>query len=518
MYLQIFPLDESLVSLLLALALSILVIGGYIRWMLKRRSQLTDEIDNLMFVKSSVSLTELIEYTDANWIDTKSLMGLINRCKNALLSFSRTSVVSIPLLGSKLKDTIVNNSILHTDKEAIRWDLAPSDVSQLLEDICAREGLDILLTTNGDYLLVPDLKSRIRDSLDLQGRVDVVAEAQRLQVNIDELVSLVKSWGWYTWQSSSKMMYSVRWLLSTLERSVSRKGYLDLDSESERLDLPADDILAVVRLYKWDFVKSGDGMLFPTHTLQDNLLSQLEQLGSIDLNEESARFKIPSEKLAQILKQSGLTLISTDDGSLMTLEQLRSRLVDDVDLEGIVESSVVAKRIGIDAGLADRVLKNHEGIRKSKDGHFISYRSMRSWILDEVQKSGIVNTDKFQEKWTISRVELAAILRRFGLRVVLTKGGNYLSVSWLRRMVKQTLDDGGLVIPDQLASTYDSDIGTVEAIIAGIETDTVLDKDAKMVSKSALFKELEKSLHQGGQLDPEGMATELGFDIADIEG
>jgi len=485
--------------------------------MVRKRSRLVEDIDNLMLAKSSVSLTELIGYTDADWLDTKSLLGLIRRSENALLSFSRTSVVSVPLMSSKLKDTLVNNSILHTDKEAIRWDTAPSDISRLIENESLREGLDTLLTTDGDYLLVPDLKSRIRDSLDLQGRVDIVAEAQRLQVNMDELVSLVKSWGLYTWNSSSNMMYSVRWLLSTLERSVSKKGYLDLESESKRLDLPSNDILTVVRLYKWDFVESADGRLFPAHILQETLLNRLERLGSIDLNQESESFRIPVGKLTQILKQTGLTLISTNDGSLMTLDELRSQLIDDVELEGIVEPATVADRIGIDKGLAERVLKNHGGIRKSRDGQFISYRSMRNWILDEVQKTGMINTNNFQEKWTITRVELAAILRRFGLRVVLTKKGNYLSVSWLRRSVTQTLDAGGLVSPEQLASAYDADVGTVETIIAGIETDTVLDNDGKMVSKSALFKELEKSLHHAGQLDSESIASELGLDIADIE-
>ncbi|MFW9849328.1 MAG: hypothetical protein ACFFF4_09310 [Candidatus Thorarchaeota archaeon] len=517
MQLQIPFLDSSLGPLIIALSLTLIIIGGYLRWSIHRRDLLVEEIERLLLTKVSISLTEVIEYTGASWVDTKSLLGLLKRSDYAILSFSKTSVISAPLLTDRLKDTLVNNSVIRVDKEAIRWDIAPSEVGRLIEEISDREGLDVLVTTNGDYLLVPDLKERIREALELQGRVDIVSEAQRLHVDPDEIIRLVKTWGWYIWESSAGLMYSVKWLLSSLERSVGRHGFLDLEVESERLDLTEKDILTVVRLYNWDFIESSEGRLYPSHILQERLMTRLDELGSLDLNEESMKLQIPIDVLKQLLKGSGLTLVTTNDGSIMTLDQLRSQLVDDVELAGIIPPKEVSERIGIDNGLAERIMKNHPGIRKSVDGRYISYRAMRSYILDEIQRTGMIDTAKFKNRWTINRVELAAILKRFGLRIVLNNAGNYLSVSWIRRRVKETLDSGGLIEPESIVDEYDADIRVIESIIAGIKTDTILDNDGKMVSRAALFIELENLLHNGGSLHPESLASEHGFDIADIE-
>ncbi|MHA1908429.1 MAG: hypothetical protein ACW98Y_14105 [Candidatus Thorarchaeota archaeon] len=152
--LQIPFLDDSLGTLVLALGLTLIIIGGYIRWSLGRRNQLVEEIDRILITKMSLSLTELIEYTDADWVDTKSLLGLIRRSEYAILSFSKSSVVSAPLLSNKLKESLVNNSVVRVDKEAIRWDIAPSEISRIVEEVSERQGLDVLSTTNGDYLLV----------------------------------------------------------------------------------------------------------------------------------------------------------------------------------------------------------------------------------------------------------------------------------------------------------------------------------------------------------------------------
>ncbi|MHA2424698.1 MAG: hypothetical protein ACXAEF_07910 [Candidatus Thorarchaeota archaeon] len=516
MQLQIPSLDSSLGPLLLALSFTLLLVGGYIRWSIRRRNRIVAEIDRILFSKISLSLTELIEFADAGWVDTRSLLGVIGRSEYAILSFSKTSVVSAPLLSERLKETLVNNSVIRVDKEAIRWDVAPAKIRSLVEEVSERQSLDVLATTNGDFLLVPDLKERIRDSLELQGRADIVSEAQRLHVDVDELIRLVQTWGWYVWQSSAGLIYSVRWLLSTLERNVGKRGYLDIELESERLDLTEKDILTVVRLYKWDFTESGDGKLYPSHILQEQMLDRLEQVGFLDVNEESMKLKIPTETLIQLLTKTGLTVITTSDGSIMTLDQLRSHLLDDLELAGIIRPQEAAQRIGIDVGLAERVMKNHPGIRKSVDGRYISYRAMRSYILDEVQRTGRVNTTEFKKTWTINRVELAAILKRFGLRVLLTKAGNYLSVSWVRRKVRTTLETGGIVEPESIADEHDTDLGVIEAIISGIETDTILDNDGNMVSRASLFIELENMLHQSGTIDPENLASEHGFDIADI--
>ncbi|MFW9908354.1 MAG: hypothetical protein ACFFEF_07245 [Candidatus Thorarchaeota archaeon] len=510
-------MGDTIGSMIIALILSAIVIGGYIRWYTRRRKKFVEELDHLMFSRLSVSLSELIHLTEATWIDTKTLLNLISRCKVAILSFSKSSVVSSLLLSTKLKETLVNNSTVNIDKEAVRWDVAPSEISRLVEEISERESLDILLTKDGNYLLVPNLKNRIRESLELQGRVDVMAESQRLQVDVEELIRLVKTWGWYVWQSSLGLMYSVKWLLSSLERGVGKRGYLDLDAESNRLDLSSEDILTVVRLYKWDFIQSTDNRLYPSHILQEHLLSRLEELGCLDLNSEARSLNIPSPQLQMLLRQSGLTLISTNDGSVMTLDQLRSQLQDDVDLAGIIPVEEVASNIGIDTGLAERILRNQPGIRRTKDRYYISYRAMKNWILEEVRTTGMVDSDKFQNQWKINRVELAAILKRFGLRVTMNRSGHYLSISWIRKLVSDSVSKGGYFTPEELAKRFDTEPSVVESILSGIQNDTLPDATGKLVSRKALTKELESIFKRGGELDLGTFASERGFDINDIE-
>jgi hypothetical protein len=510
-------LDNSFWPLLLALAIFAAVTGGYLRWIIHRRNVAIEQIDRLMLGQISISLTEVISKLDLRRVDRKTLLGLVRRATYGLLSFSKTSVVSSPLLSSKLKEDLKNNSIIHVDKEAIRWDLAPSAIADLVTKASEQEGLDTLLTKDGDILLVPDLKDRIKESLELQGRVDIVAEAQRLRVDIDEIVKLVKSWGWYVWQSSTGAMYSVKWLLGTLERSVARQGYLDLDSESTRLDLAPEDILSVVRLYNWNFVEAYDGRIIPEHALQTELLTQLDKLGSINLVDEASRHKMSTEALSQVLRKLGLTLITTTDGSIMTLEQLRQELVDDVELAGIISGSEVAQRVGIEPGLADRVLANHAGIRKAKDGKYISYKAIRSWILDEVQRSGTINVEVFMKRWTLNRIELAALLKRFGFHTVLTKSGNYLSTTWVARKIGESLNNGESIDPEGAAQKYDVDVRAIESIISTSRTDTLVDGKGRMISRSSLRKELELQFHKSGILRPYEIAAERGLDITDIE-
>lgn len=510
-------LDTSFWPLLLALAIFAVVTGGYLRWIIHRRNVSVEEIDRLMLSQISVSLTEVINTLGLKRVDRKSLLGLVRRATYGLLSFSKTSVVSSPLLSSKLKEDLKNNSIIHVDKEAIRWDLAPSTIADLVTKASEKEGLDTLLTKDGDILLVPDLKDRIKEALELQGRVDIIAEAQRLRVDVDEIVKLVKSWGWYVWQSSTGAMYSVKWLLGTLERSVARQGYLDLESESERLDLAPEDIISVVRLYNWNFVEAFDGRIIPEHALQTELLAQLEKLGSINLAAEANKHKMSTEALSQVLKKLGLTLITTTDGSVMTLEQLRQELVDDVELAGIITGEEAAQRVGVETGLAERILANHPEVRRAKDGKYISYRALRNWILDEVQRSGSINVDFFTKRWTLNRIELAALLKRFGLRTVLTKSGNYLSTTWVARKIGESLKNGESIGPEDAAQKYDIDVRVIESIISTSQTDTLMDGKGKVISRPSLLKELELQFHKSGVLRPYQIAAERGLDIADIE-
>ncbi len=517
MLLQFVLLDDPFVPLFIALAIFLLVIGGYLRLLSRKRNHQIDEINHLMLSQSSISLTDLVNRLNEKRMDRKSLFELVKSADNALLSFSRTSVVSSVHLSSRIKENLVNNSIIYVDKEAARWDVTPSEIQTIVEEVSSREGLDVLPTKDGDYLLVPDLKERIRESLELQGRADIISESQRLRVDVDELVELVKSWGWYVWRSSAGLLYSVKWLLDTLERSVAKLGYLDLAVESARLDLTQNDIMRVVSLYKWDFVEAFDKRIIPIHLLQENLLTQLEKLGYLNINEEANRLKIDTESLQKILKKLGLTLITTDDGSVMTLEQVRQELLDDVDLTGIIEPKESAERLGIEKGLAEKILGNHPGVRKLKDGRYASYRGLRSYILDEVRKSGILRTIEFERHWTISRIELAALLKRFGLKTVLTKSGDYLSVSWMRRWLGDSLQAGESIDPSAIAKRFETETGVIESIVSTIRTDTLIDGDGKMVSTMALQSELEGQFRDMGVIRPYEIATERGLDIADIQ-
>lgn len=517
MVLQFVFLGDPIWPILFAVVVFLIVLGSYLIILNRKRDRVVEEIDRLMLSRPSVSLTELLLYLDAKRMDQKTLSGLIRRARNALLSYSKTSVVSSIILRARLKESLVNNSIIYVDKEAVRWDVTPNDIQSIVEEVSLQEGLDILLTKDGDFLLVPDLKERIRESLELQGRADIIAESQRLRVDVEELVQLVRTWGWYVWQSSAGLLYSVKWLLDTLERSVTKMGYLDLEVESARLDLTQNDILRVVGLYKWDFVEAFDNRIIPIHLLQEDLLSRLSRLGYLRINEEANRLKISQESLEKMLKKLGLTLVSTHDGSIMTLEQIREELVDDADLAGVINAKESAERLGIEVGLAERVLGNHPGVRKLKDGRYASYRAMRGYILDEVRKTGIIYVDKFETEWAVNRIELAALLKRFGLKVVFTKGGNYLSISWLRRRLSESLQTGEILNPFEIAQRYDTEFGVIESIVRTIEMDTLMDEEGKMISKDALFKELEGQFHDMGIIRPFAIAAERGIDIADIQ-
>ncbi|MFW9919138.1 MAG: hypothetical protein ACFFED_06045 [Candidatus Thorarchaeota archaeon] len=517
MILQFVLLDDPFWPLLIALAIFLLVVGSFIKLQTRKRDGMVEQINQLLLSRPSVSLTELIHHLDTKRMDRKTLTGLIQRSNAAIMSFSKTSVISSILLSARLKENLVNNSIIYVDKEANRWDVAPNEIERIVGDISQREGLDVLLTKDGDYLLVPDLKDRIRESLELQGRADIIAESQRLRVDVDELVQLVRSWGWYVWQSSAGSLYSVKWLLDTLERSVARTGYLDLDTESTRLDLTPNDIMRVVSLYKWDFVEAFDNRIIPAHLLQEQLLSRLERFGSLNINEEANRLKISPEGLQRVLKKLGLTLITTHDGSVMTLEQIRQELLDDADLAGIISAEESAGRLGIEEGLASRILGNHSGVRKLKDGRYASYRALRSYILEEVRKTGIIYTDKMEKDWLVNRIELAALLKRFGLKITLTKSGNYLSISWLRRRLGDSLQVGEALNPSELAQRYDTEINVIESIVATIQTDTLIDGEGMMISRNALYNELESQFHNMGILRPYTIASERGLDIADIQ-
>ncbi len=514
---QFVLLEDPLWPLAVAIGISVLFFWGYLKLIARRRHQLIGEIDHILNSRSSIALSELSYLLDSRGMDLKTLYELVGRTRNGILSYSKTSVVSSVGLRKRIKDTLVNNSIVHVDKEAIRWDVAPAKIEQIVHDISEQEGLDILRTKDGDYLLVPELKERIRESLELQGRADVVAEAQRLRVDVDELVHLIKSWGWYVWQSSSGLVYSVKWLLGTLERSISKMGFLDLEHEAARLDLTPDDILKVVTLYKWDLVEGFDDKLLPLHLLQEDLTALLESQGHIDVNVEANRLKISTDTLKKVLQKLGLTLITTNDGSVMTIDQVKQEILDDIELAGILKPKETAMRIGIDTRLAEKILSNHPDVRKVRDGRFVSYRALRNHILEEVKSSGIVHADEFEKRWLVSRVELAALLKRFGLKTVSTHSGDYLSISWVRRWLAEALSTGELLDPEEIAKRFDTEPGVIESIVATIESDTLLDADGKMVSKDALLNELKREFHDMGVLRPYDLAIQRGLDTAEIE-
>ncbi|MHA2086474.1 MAG: hypothetical protein ACXABD_22245, partial [Candidatus Thorarchaeota archaeon] len=183
-----------------------------------------------------------------------------------------------------------------------RWDLTASQIGSLIERISREESLDVVTTKDGDYILIPELKERIRDAFEIHGRVDINSEAQRLRVDPSELIRLVDQWGWKTLPTSDGSLIFLRWLRTALENMVERMGFLESSMVSERLHLSSVDSLRAMKVFNWSMISTIDGRLIPAHLLEQELRERLSSDGYLEIESEEQRLKVDSKKLIEISK------------------------------------------------------------------------------------------------------------------------------------------------------------------------------------------------------------------------
>ncbi|MGY5854140.1 MAG: hypothetical protein RTU92_11275, partial [Candidatus Thorarchaeota archaeon] len=340
---------------------------------------------------------------------------------------------------------------------------------------------------------------------------------QRMSVPREELVRLIETWNWKLFSSSEGPLLSIDWLERTLERIVERNGFLSQKEVAERFMLSESDILRAIKLLRWKMVSTTDGRLIPAHLLQRYLRERIESEGILDLSDEQQRLLVRSTDIERVLKGLGLSFVSSKDDSLILLDYLRERLNEDLELTGVVTPRDEAKSYGIDVKVIEGILRGISGIRQTKDGRFVSIWKYRLWLLDEIRDGGIIEVNKCETLWGLTSYETAALIKRFGIRVLITQNGDFLSLSWTRRWIQANLKKGRQVQPDVLAKRMDIQQGEAEAILAQIDTDALLTKTGSLVPASALRDSIKTKFKDEGLVDLQEIATEMGLDLTDLE-
>ncbi len=507
------PLPEFIIGSFLSIA----ILWSYYRWTVRLKLKLSLELDIILMSRLSISIFELAETLGRKPLDRKTVYGIVDNAESAILSFSKATVVSKLIVRAKLKEMLINNSIIHTEKASNQWDIIPTQIANIVQTISIEDGFDVLQIDNGDFLLVPELKERLRDMINLQGRISTHSEAQRLQVDSEEFVQLVESWGWSLIKGSDDSLISARWLRSTLERSINKIGYLDTQSESRRLGLIVDDIIRAVGTFGWNLVETTDGRLIPHHIVDEKLATAIEENGYLDLTTIERELRVASSMTIKLLRKRKNGLIISKDKLAMTLDHLKQRIRDDLELAGMLDPEEFANELSIDLGLVLKILQSDQEFRKVHNGNYISLPFFRRWLLDEVMNDGVVSVDDVESRWGLSTVSLTMLMKRFGLRVVQTKSGDYLSLAWLRRIIKEMINAGKQVEGKTLVEKYDITEGTAESILSNIEVDALLDNKGVLVPIPVFQQELKEILETEGVLDPQRISAERGIDVSDVE-
>ncbi|MHA1577883.1 MAG: hypothetical protein ACTSU3_11025 [Candidatus Thorarchaeota archaeon] len=510
-------LPDSIWNLVIGGVISIGLLWAYYRWTVRLKLKLAVQLDIILMSKQSISILELSETLGRKPLDRKTVFGIIDNAESAILSFSKATVLSKSIIRTKLKEMLMNNSIIHTEKASNQWDIIPSQIASLVQSVCSSEGLDVLQTNHGDFLLVPDLKERLRDTISLHGKISARSESQRLQVESDEFVQLVESWGWSLIKGSDDSLISPRWLRSTLERSINKIGYLDTMNEARRLDLIADDIIRAVGTFDWNLVETTETYLVPGHIIEEKMAKAIEEAGYLDLVSFERDQKVSTSETTKLLRKRKDGLIISKDKLVMTLDYLKQRIKDDLELAGMLDPKRFAGDIGLDEGLIIRILQADQEFRKVQNGNYISLPFFRRWLLDDVMIDGLVTVKDVESKWGLSGISLTMLMKRFGLRVVQTKTGDYLSLAWVRRIIKEMIAAGKPVEAKALANRYNITVSTAESILSNIEVDALLDSEGVLVPIPIFQKELKEILEKKGLLDPQRIAKERGIDVSDIE-
>lgn len=505
-------------GMLLALVLSVGTASFIIAWNNRTRSRMVLALDNLLQSRMSVQLSELAQELGRKPMDKSTTLKVVKRAKNAVMSYLGTTVVSSPLLSKHLRTSLSESGVVHVVEECNRWGLIDGDISRLVEEISKVEGLDVVLTRDGDYILVPGLKERLRDTLGLNGRIDVAAEAQSMKVDPDELRRLIQSWGWGLIESQDGSLFSSRWLRSVLERTVEKAGYLEVMPEAARLLLSVEDIMDTVKALGWTMLETLDGRLVPYHQVEQELSDRIDSQGFIDLGAEATRFKIDTSKVLTILRTRGYRLAASKDRPevVMTLDHIRERLADDIELTGWVSPEQEANLVGVDGRTVEALLKDRPGLRKGRDGRYVSIDSLKRWLVQEAQDEGIVRLDEAERLWGLSSLELRMLMKESGLRTVVTQSGDHLSVAHARRRILSEIKKGNRVDAATLAKELSVDTGTAEALMSHIEGDALTTKEGSLVSMAFLRGEFQRVFASAGVLEPSREASTRGLDVSEV--
>ena len=509
--------SDAFLSLFAALALSLTVAGSLYLWTKRVRRLRLEVIDQLLLTQLSIPLTEVSYHLDPKGMDSSTLLSLIRLSPTAILSFSGANIVSRPLVSSRLRTILLDEGALNVAREANTYTITEAQIREIVHVVVDVEKLDVVETIDGNFLMVTDFKTKVRDQLDLQGRFNITSEAQRMGVERPALLEIVENWGWELLDTPDGLLISRKWLKESLKRTVNRTGYLHLESEAGRLGLSAASLQRALRAFGWRVVSTTDNHLIPRPLLEKELLDRMELLGILDLKVEAERLKVDQKDILDILRAKRLNMIQTSDGSVALLEHLKERILDDLDLTGRIDPEEEAKTLGITTNLVKGLIEKEDGIRKTSAGHYVSVTAFRAWLLDEVKENGFVKAIDVERSWGLSNLQFQMLMKRFGLRTVVTKGGNYLSIAWVKRRINHLIKSGLKVEPDVLAEQLDMEHGDIEAIMSQVDSDAFLDRSGALIPKSVLVTELMMTHKSKGILDLEKEAAERGVDVSELE-
>ncbi|MHA1903520.1 MAG: hypothetical protein ACXADL_08180 [Candidatus Thorarchaeota archaeon] len=517
MALQIPIPTDSLTALVGALLLLILPVSILIAWVRRTRARQVEDLEVLLLRNISYTIAELSESLSRRPMDKSTILRIVDRANNAILNFSGSGVVSSDLLGQRLRKQLIENSVVHVDKASNRWDLTASQIGSLIDRISREESLDVVTTKDGDYILIPELKERIRDAFQIHGRVDINSEAQRLRVNPSELIRLVDQWGWKTFPTSDGSLIFLRWLRTALENMVERMGFLESSMVSERLHLTNVDSMRAMKVFNWSMITTIDGRLIPAHLLEQELAERLSSDGYLEIESEEQRLKVDSKKLIEISKRLGLDAIVTTDNTVMTMDYLRERILDDLELTGMITPRDEAELLGISSRRVTLILSEEEGLHKTRLGRFIRLSALRRWLLEEVKQEGAIKMEHVTRDWGLTNVELLELMKKFGLGTITSRSGDFLSIALIRQKIRSDIASGVVVDKEALAKELDLSAGYAEAILSQIEVDALLTKSGSLVPITIISEELAGEHERTGVLDPGKEAISRGLDISDIE-
>ncbi len=510
-------LEDPLWGLFIALFLFSAVVVGLYSWIRRIRERQIDMLNSILSTSFSISTAELSEILDKRQLDRSTVVSIVKGAENAVLSFGGTRVLSRPMMYDRIKDMLTENAIVHVQRLAIQWDISEVIIGEVIQEITSREGLDVVLTTEGDYILVPDFKARMRDLLELHGRLDLANEAQKMRVSKNDLVRLVEAWKWNLVESSEGLLLSMDWLRGVLERSVEREGFLDPPVLAERFDISQRDILDGIKAFRWNMVSTTDGRMLPYHILSEQLKQKLESEGFLELPSEADRIKIKSDNLEKIIKGFGASYVFTSDDSVLALTHLRERLLEDLALLGVITPEETAKGFGVTVQTIQALLEREPNVRKSKGGRFISLVKFREWIFDIIKTEGIISAKQTEHDWGLRSFELAAFLKRFGIRTITNRDDDHLSLSWTRRWMLSDLSKGLEVTPQKLVDLVNIAEGEAEALIYQLEADALLTREGGLVPTTKIKEDAARIFSEEGVIDIQKISMERGLDVADIE-